>query len=41
MATYYRNPYVIKTNSIFEIMEIDKKVKEMALSKISGKLMEV
>jgi hypothetical protein len=37
MKGYYRNPYTVKTNSIFEIMEIDKEVKTSVLTKINSK----
>jgi hypothetical protein len=36
---YYRNPYSIENNSVFELMEIDKQVKEKAFSNIKGKIL--
>lgn len=41
LKQYYTNPYSIKTNSIFEIMEIDKQVKEKVFSNISENLMQI
>jgi hypothetical protein len=38
LKEYYYNPYSIKTNSIFEIMEIDKQVKEKVFGNIKDKL---
>jgi len=38
LGQYYSNPYSIETNSIFEIMEIDTKVKEKVFSNIKEKL---
>jgi len=41
LKQYYTNPYSIESNSISEIMEIDKQVKEKVLSHVSDKLMFV
>ena len=39
LATYYRNPHSIENNSISEIMEIDKQIKDKVFSKISDNLL--
>ena len=41
LKQYYTNPYSIETNSIFEIMEIDKQVKGVVFNNIMPNLMEV
>ena len=38
LKQYYTNPYSVETNSIFEIMEIDKRVKERVFSTIDERL---
>jgi hypothetical protein len=37
IASYTYNPFVIKTNSIFEIMEIDKQIKEKVYNEVVKK----
>jgi hypothetical protein len=39
LEQYYRNPYSIESNSVFELIEIDKQVKEKVLSTIHEKIL--
>lgn len=41
MKSYYRNPYVIKTNSISEIMKIDKEIKSKVSITVMNNIKEI
>lgn len=39
LKQYYTNPFSIENNSVFELMEIDKQIKEKVFSNINDKLL--